>query len=464
MKTNGILSKLTIICLGGIMLCFMAFYNNYPLLYSDTGRYIFSGFLGEIPPDRPLTYGLFLRHMSLAEVSWLVILVQGIIVSALIYLIVKYFLPNKNHFVVHFSLIALLVFCTGVSVTVSFLMPDVFTPVVLMALALLLLAPLSGRADWFFVCLFLWLGLIVHISHLMIMLGVISLFTLISFFKKGFIFNKKRLIVAWAMFAISLLSIPTIHYMAEKEFMLSRSSHPFIMNHLVEIGVVDVFLKDRCPNAHYSLCDFQGKIPTDFIWDMKNSPPYILWKGDDVWENTKVEYDAIIKEIITTPKYFKIIAYKSIIYTAKQFFSFNAGDTSPQHKDTAPYGGISYHFPDEIREQELAFQQRRNHFLRYNGINTRQTFLFFVSLCFYVAIFYMPKLRQNLSHTNKQLLFFLMIGLLMNAFVCGNLSTIIARYQCRVVWLFPLITSICLIQLVPRLLNNTYFKRLFTQI
>jgi len=44
-----------------------------------------------------------------------------------------------------------------------------------------------------------------------------------------------------------------------------------------------------------------------------------------------------------------------------------------------------------------------------------------------------------------------MIALLANAFICSNLSTVVARYQCRVVWLLPLVVGICLIELIPKI-------------
>lgn len=453
MKTNSAISKIVMIFIGGIVLLFMAFYNNYPFLYPDTGGYIFSGFLSGVPPDRPKTYGLFIRHISLAEVTWLVVLAQSTIVSALIYLCIKYFAPKINRIPTHFILIAFLTFFTGVSVVTGFLMPDIFTPIVLLAMALLLIAPVSGRRDWFFIGLFLWLGLVVHISHLVIMLGVLTFFTLVSFWKKKYGFEKRRLVMCWAIFGISMLSVPSIHYMTEKEFVFSKGSHLFIMNHLVEIGVIDAFLEDRCPTADYTLCDFQGKIPTDFLWDYQNSPPQIVWKGKDIWKESKEEYNTIIKEIITTPAYLKIVIYKSVIYTTKQFFSFNVGTVSPKRKGTVPYSAISSRYKYETREQELAFQQRRNNWLRFDSLNTRQTFLFFMSLCFYVVVFYVPKVRENVSHSNKQLLFFIMIALLINAFVCSNLSTVIGRYQCRVVWLLPLVVGICLIELMPKIIR-----------
>jgi hypothetical protein len=51
------------------LLLFDALYNGYPLIYSDTGTYLSSGFLLETPFDRPITYGIFMRISSLNGVS-----------------------------------------------------------------------------------------------------------------------------------------------------------------------------------------------------------------------------------------------------------------------------------------------------------------------------------------------------------------------------------------------------------
>lgn len=57
-----------------ILLIMPAIVNGYPLVYSDSGTYIGSGFEGIVPVDRPIAYGLFVRHISVAYSLWFVIL------------------------------------------------------------------------------------------------------------------------------------------------------------------------------------------------------------------------------------------------------------------------------------------------------------------------------------------------------------------------------------------------------
>lgn len=52
------------IIFGAFIIAFVGLFNGYPLVYSDTGTYIYSGFDRFIPADRPIVYGLFLKFFS----------------------------------------------------------------------------------------------------------------------------------------------------------------------------------------------------------------------------------------------------------------------------------------------------------------------------------------------------------------------------------------------------------------
>lgn len=68
------------IFIGAVILMTDAFYNGFPVVYSDTSTYLASGFEWETPFDRPITYGIFLRIFSLNGTSlWLVIFFQALI-------------------------------------------------------------------------------------------------------------------------------------------------------------------------------------------------------------------------------------------------------------------------------------------------------------------------------------------------------------------------------------------------
>src|SRR3954469_22297231 len=64
---------------------YCALLNGYPLIFPDTGTYLYSGFAHFVPVDRPIFYGIFLRHISLAWSLWLPVIVQSLIAYYLIF-------------------------------------------------------------------------------------------------------------------------------------------------------------------------------------------------------------------------------------------------------------------------------------------------------------------------------------------------------------------------------------------
>jgi hypothetical protein len=51
--------------LSAFVLMFFALSDNFPIVTSDSGTYISSGFTLHAPQDRPIFYGLFIRFTSL---------------------------------------------------------------------------------------------------------------------------------------------------------------------------------------------------------------------------------------------------------------------------------------------------------------------------------------------------------------------------------------------------------------
>ena len=417
---------IALLILGAIFLCFLGFYNNYPLVYPDTGTYIYSGFAGKVPNDRPITYGLFIRHTSLAETTWLVIFAQGLIISLLIFYVVEKIARPKNTLVMFLSIITFLVLFTGISTNVSQLIPDVFAPAFLLGLLILLFAKDLKRRDSVIVVLLSWLSIIVHNSHLMIS-AILFLTVVALVLLKVIIVPKKRIVLCGCLIVISCLSVPSIHYAYGGGFQYSKGGHMFIMNKLVEIGILDHYLKRNCDKKEYKICEYKDNIPTDFLWDYDNSPVY----KTGGWEKNEREYKAIIQDIYTTPVYLKKIFVKHLSYMLKQFFSFNTGDTPVQNVGSHAHQVIEQYFNHELREYLLALQQRNG--LDYDIKNITTRILFFVTLIIAFT------LLKTGNQEQRRIILFILIALVINAFVCANLSTVVPRYQSRVVWLLPFI-------------------------
>ncbi|MFZ4521612.1 MAG: hypothetical protein ACOYNC_07900 [Bacteroidales bacterium] len=427
--TDGLL-----VFFSAIVLCYLAFYNGFPYFYSDTGTYLWSGFGTYRPVDRPLSYGIFLKHTSLSTSLWLPVLVQALSVSVLLYYCFKYLSGTAKYRIYYVVYIFLITFFTGVSINVGQLIPDVFAPVAILCMALFIFAPGMTLFETLLTSLLFILSISVHNSHFMITTLVLVLFL------AGFIFKKSRhalqrarvklLRVVYGLMLVvaSYYIVCTIHYNGGVGYAVSKHGHVFFMARLFDCGILEQYLHDACPTHHYHLCDYQGKFPFDFIWDYEKSPLY----QNGGWDGNRNEFNAIFRDIFTTPKYWPRLIARETEATIKQFFTFNTGDTNPQLEGSSSIAAMRANWPENTKEFFQSKQANRG--LDWSMLNLFQTyliaFLFFCSL----IIYFMPGFDPNY----KLYLTYFLVALLVNALVCGAISGVLDRYQSRVIWLLTL--------------------------
>ncbi|MDQ3018053.1 MAG: hypothetical protein M3R25_15180 [Bacteroidota bacterium] len=106
----------------------LALYNNFPITYPDSAGYLASGIDNNLPADRPIFYGWFLRYTHFNDNLLFSILAQGLLATYVLFLFFQIFSRSANK-QLHFLLsIGFLCSFTGYSFFTSFLMPDIFTP------------------------------------------------------------------------------------------------------------------------------------------------------------------------------------------------------------------------------------------------------------------------------------------------------------------------------------------------
>ena len=422
-----------LILIASLILCFMGFYNNYPLVFHDTGAYISSGFKLTVLVDRPIFYGLFIRHISLHENLWLVIWAQGFILSILIYHWFKYFCESPLKYYFFITTIFILTFFTGASANVSTLMPDVFTPIFILSMSLLLFTKNIGTRDTIIISIILLFSLCTHNSHIVISLLLLSSYSILLIFKRvrNYVVKEKKLffkkiILVWGIILLAPITVSTVHWSIDGDFKMSKGGHVFMLNRLIDMGILPDYLEKNCASKKYKICEYKDQIPWDFIWDT-NSP---LYKTGG-WEANTSEYNAIIKDILTNPMYLKKFSIKVVESGFKQFFSFEAGDTPPLGSGTSPNYAINTFFKDQQKEYWSTKQCTGK--LDYRFLNQFQTILIGISLLFLTILIISP-----IATKYKILIIFIISALFFNAIVTGGLSGVFPRYQSRVVWLIPM--------------------------
>lgn len=428
-----------IIAIGAIILCFLGFYNNFPFLFPDSGTYIFSGCQPYMPGDRPIIYGLFIRYTSMLESLWFVVYAQALIVSYVLFLIFEQFFDSRKKKLLAFiSYVFLITFTTGASVNVSQLIPDIFTPVVVLITIFFLN---SDRLKVLQTVVLFIIGVIAvssHNSHLLLVIALVFFYYLYMCFfylsqvKKQIL---KHLLLFLPLILCSAFLNNFISLSLGKGFSPPNGSHVFLLGHLAEMGLLDSYLEEVCPWKNYKICNYKDDIPDNFLWDFERSP---LYKTGG-WEANKDEYTTIIFDMLSRPKYLKKIIIKSINNGFQQLFTFDTGDT-PKINDEHPADrAVEFRYKDEYRAYHASKQYGRR--LNYEFLNEIQQIVIAIFL-FSALVFVITS--GSISNDLKIITFLILVALILNAFICASLSGVVARYQSRVIWLLPLPSIIIL--------------------
>lgn len=421
------------IIIAALFFCNLAFNNKFPIVHSDTGTYIRSGFEFKVPIERPIFYGLFIKGTSLGISLYLTIFIQGILLASILSYYFKYLLPIKNRYLLYIIFVFVWAFLMGGSRNVSLLSPDFFTSLNIMVLGLILFVPDFKKAEKVYLYFLLWLCMAVHNTHLLMSFGVMFCLLVTHVYKRYIRKDKiepsgkKTILTLMVFMIIGYFSFSTINYIIDNNFTISKGGHVFMMARLSEIGVLKDYLDANCDNCNYELCKHKDAIPQDFIWN-KNSPINKLGG----WVECKEEFNKIIKDILSKPKYAAKFSIRAIESSFNQFFSFDMKNPRVMHKGSSPDYAIELHFKDQRRLYLDSKQNRKK--MDYSFIDKTQKIIIALS---FLAICYILFFSEATAFEKNIVLFFL-LAIVLNACITGSLSGVFHRYQNRVIWILPL--------------------------
>jgi len=418
--------------LSTLLLLWVAFYNGFPVVYSDTSTYLASGFDLETPADRPITYGLFIMLTSLHGISlWIAAAVQSFMLAYILFLVFRHISGIRNYAVPAFISIFILSIFTSLPWISGMLLADVFTPVSIFTLLLLIFAKDLSKREKITLYSFFVLSNAMHLSHVMInvlLLITVLITSKIGYFKESFRFVKiKQLIV------LLLISLSGILVMSSA---MSKSKHIFYMGRMVENGILKKYLDENCAAHQYKICAYKDSLPPNadrFLWDFQNSPVYKLGG----WKACKDEFNEIIGETMKQPEYLKLHALASIRGTTQQLTAFTIGEGNIGFgKETPLYERIQKYTSDGNRYANS--KQTGNTLLKHFAFfNTANQIAVYGSLLVLMIILCAKQVRSKFTTTQIVFVIFTLFGIFYNDFICASLSTVANRFACRVIWMVP---------------------------
>ena len=404
----------------------VALYNGYPLLDSDSGGYIEQAIYPHLPADDTPFYALFLRVTSLWTSLWFTIAVQCALLAVLL---LKYIGRFGRQEVVPalFSVAAILSF-TGVCWVSAYLLPMVFTGILLLAILLYLSHNNSRRWSQGMLAAIILFAIAQHTSHCLI----VFLFAVVML-ARGLLARHRALVLrsaqlmGMAMFFWVIMC--TINLKKGHGFVYSRSSHVFMMARLSENGILGDYFSRSKTSVKFSLHNYRNELPeyaTEFLW-AHNSPLY----QTGGWDSSQAQYQAIISDIFTTPRYFWMFAGKSVVATGRQLVQVQPPDVIPSmQKGTVPYDKVATYFADELRTYVTTMQ---NNNVLQSGECSYVYYLFFIISSMWVLLMYGKVITQQVAFIYSCIFLFLVV----NAWVTGALVTVSYRHQFRIFWILP---------------------------
>ena len=422
------------ILIGGMMLIWPAFLNNYPILFSDSAAFLAQTAIPLMIWDKPWVYGpfawVFHQHVSL----WGVVLAQGVIISHLLWLVSR--IVSGAAVGRHLALCAGLAVLTTAPWSAALVMPDVLTPAAVLVAALLGWGwPLLRRTErgWL-----MFLGSVATASHLSNLPVMFALVVLAGMLRAGW---GTAMRVAAPLVGAVILLLGT-NFIGHGQLAISPYGSVFPLARLIADGPAARTIAARCPDAGWYLCAFANNLPTNsdtFLWH-RESPVNRRPDGTAIFlGGMELAPEARIIVAETLWREPMPVLADGLRNFAAQLQRNRIGDTlARQDVGLVIRGILEGRFPmAEVARFDASLQMSD----RLKPMAMRLVPLHALAL---LAAFVGSMLAWQRVHRARDpvalgILLCLLVGIAGNALATGALSMPHDRYQARIIWLLPVV-------------------------
>jgi drug/metabolite transporter superfamily protein YnfA len=414
-----------------LFLTWPALWNRYPIVFSDTGTYLSQAVHHYLGWDRPLFYSVFIWPLHLGLTTWPVVLVQSALTVLVLDLtrralgVSRWWLP---------PLTAFLAVTTSLPWIVSELMPDLFTPLLILLLSLLIVSSLGFRL-WQRMALIALAAFMIATqqSSVPLAFGLLTVIIPLRWFCGQVHAGPpvpRGMFVTLAPVLAPLLAVAALMAVNAAAFgrvSLSPYGNVFVMARVIYDGPGMTVLRRDCPERGWRLCPYLDRFPPtadEFLWD--KSSPIMLAGGHKA---VSAEADAIIRAAMREePAELLATTWNN---TIEQLTRFESGDgLEVWEAQVGPW--IDGDFP---ARESAAFHAARQQMGDLSvppplGITHRLT-----ALAGIVAALVLLPIAWRRRHAAAWYLIVALLALPVSAAITGGLSTPHDRYQSRIVWL-----------------------------
>ena len=394
--------------------------NGFPLIFPDSMDYIV------LTPRlyRSPFYQLFVFLTGFKQSIWVPVLVQALVAAW----VLAIFLAVEVRASLLGSLMGMALLCllSSLPVFASFVMPDLFTGVMFVALYLLVFRwrDLSRwqRAALALVAL---VAATVHLSHLTMAFATLVAGTLLLYARDGRRAPVAGIVASLAVCLTSAGAVLAYNLAVFGLFSLSPAGSTFFLANLLATGPAREELAQLCPDPRYRLCAYRDRLPAD-----ANA---ILWEDGMVkqlggFEALRGESDRLVGETLRDrPAEVIVFAVGNTVHAVP---AINSADDIVPHRSLAG-AVIAQVYGDGTRQRFAQGLQMRGTFPQatYNRMTWLGLLLALPALVLGIV---------RLGWRRSSFAIFAILAFLGNAAFCATLSGVHDRYQSRVSWLLPL--------------------------
>jgi hypothetical protein len=449
-----------------VMLCWPAIWNGYPIVFADTGTYLSQAIHHYAGWDRPVFYSLFMLPLHATVTTWPVVVVQAALTAWVLRLVCRVLAPEVTP-CAFVAGVAALSLCTWLPWIVCELMPDVFTPLLVLVLCVLVLAPdrlsesermlLAALAAFMIASqlssLLLWSGMALALAVMRPLRPryrrsrVADPNPAITHEQRSCSTRRTLAPRSWRAVtslillppALAVLALCTVNFAAYGRFAVAPFGNVFLLARVLYDGPGMAVLRRDCPAAGWSLCPFLDRFPPasdEFLWSADS--PLNLAGGAKA-----VSRDAgaiIAAAVLSDPAG---IARAALAKTLEQIRRFDSGDgLEAWPRLVTPW--IERDFPKTERTAYASALQQRG-LLKVPpplAMLHRTTAIGGVLACLLLLPLAIRRRAECASFVAAVL-----VALPLSAAITGALSTPHARYQSRIMWLPAFVAAVSLASL-----------------
>jgi hypothetical protein len=443
-----------------------ALYNGFPLVFPDTPTYL----IGINSSSRSAYYNIYNWIFDMKVSPWPGVVLQSLIVSWTIGQFASALFDIVD-FPRMFLLVVFLTVGTSLPWFVSWIMPDIFTALMIIALVLLCFAEdRLPKLSKIILVMLIGAALGFHQANLPVALWMFPALGFCALLgwrpSRPFLHGFFATGIGLTLGVVALLAMNLVS--SQSQVGLSRGGSVFLLARMLEDGTALSYLEQTCPRRHFAVCADLNELKSYNSLHPQSLSSYFLWDGPleklGGFPGEEAEASAIVRGTLLSYAPAQLRAsvnngWRQLLFfsTGSDIFSFSKQFPRVAFTPRDPMlTAILLRFGPAVYEKYRHSEQSRNN-LDFSLISPIDTVVVVVSSFLLIGFLIFPRAKnQPWSFYATIMMTTMVVG---NAFTLGALSGPFARYQGRVIWLVPLFAGCFVLNRVVNLKHQKQNRR-----